>query len=484
MGRLVQDAPARHITFAEIGLAVIAVGGVFMFGGVFPGTYSLMEAGVALLALAVFWRERPRISRLTAAILAVLLVVPLLQLVPLPRGVLSVVSPARLAVQEQLLTPAGITWGATPITVNAHATVVAHLKFVSCVLVFLLGFHIYRYRSSPGLLAPVLIGLGLFEAVYGMVQYLADWQYIWTYPKRFNIDVATGTYVDRNHYAGLLEMVLPFVLASIWFRFPGRGSGQSAVRRVFTNPESPRWVSRVLLFAVIFLALVFSQSRTGIALGLFGILMVTAIAFFQARRRSAVLIALVVTAIPLAFAAWIGVGPILQRFESMATPGSLESDRLQIWRDTVALIRDYPLVGTGLGTYRWASLHYQTDKLNTFYERAHNDYLEYAADIGIPAALLLFGSLWVLVAQVARRALALERSRDRILAAGCAGAMASLLLHSITEFNLQMPANAFLFAWIAGTAAGLVKPHTRPRQHGSETAPRDFDVRAFARSRQ
>lgn len=99
--------------------------------------------------------------------------------------------------------------------------------------------------------------------------------------------------------------------------------------------------------------------------------------------------------------------------------------------------------------------------LNYRYEHAHNDYLEFAADIGVPAALLLFGSLWLLTFKLIRRALILERTDDRILATGCAGAMLALLLHSLTDFNLQIPANAFIFAWIAGTAAGIVRAPAR-----------------------
>ena len=130
---------------------------------------------------------------------------------------------------------------------------------------------------------------------------------------------------------------------------------------------------------------------------------------------------------------------------------------MRIWRDNLKVIRDYPLLGTGLGTYRWISAHYQSYMLWGIFEHAHSDYMEYASEIGIPATLLLFGSLWVLALKVARRVLTLDRTKDKVLAAGCAGALVSLLTHTITDFNFQIPANAFIFAWIVGTAAALVR---------------------------
>ena len=140
----------------------------------------------------------------------------------------------------------------------------------------------------------------------------------------------------------------------------------------------------------------------------------------------------------------------------------LEQDRVPIWRDTRSLIGDHPWLGTGLGSYRWAIFHYQSHALHSQYEHAHNDYMEFAADVGIPVSVLLFGSLWILAGRVGRRALQLEHSHDRVLATGCAGAMAAILTHEIVDFNLQIPANALLFAWIAGSAAALVQksPHT------------------------
>jgi O-antigen ligase len=164
---------------------------------------------------------------------------------------------------------------------------------------------------------------------------------------------------------------------------------------------------------------------------------------------------LVLLVIPASYAFWVGLEAVTSRFEELRHPGAMERDRLPIWRDSLSAIRDFTWLGTGLGTYEWAAMHYQTGFLDYRYEHAHSDYLEFAAEIGIPAAALLFAGLWALVVRAARTAVRSSHRSAAILAAGSAGALAAILLHAVTDFNLQIPANALLFCWVAGTASGV-----------------------------
>jgi O-antigen ligase len=239
-------------------------------------------------------------------------------------------------------------------------------------------------------------------------------------------------------------------------------------------PANSHLLKDMLIVAVVGMGLVFSESRSGILTAVVGSLIVIGIAYFRTRRRSVIAIGLLFIAIPLTYAVWIGVDPVISRFRFLLLSGSDQEIRLSIWRDTIALIRDSPLLGTGLGTYTWSSRHYQTSGFNQLYDHAHNDYLEFAADIGLPGAVLLFSGLWSLTVKVGRKVRVLAGSVECITAAACTGALASLLIHGLTDFNLQIPANAFVFAWIAGTAAALVrKPTTgepKPRHRSARLA--------------
>ena len=459
-------------------LAFGAIVSVLAFGGVQPLGFAPAQITVAVLATVIFWKRGwPSVSRPTLCVLGTLLAIPLVQLIPFPRAVVAVLSPARVAFADNLF---ALSWSPPEnlaLTVNSFETQLSLLRLVCYMLVFLLAFRDYQQRREAHFLIGVLVGLGIFEAVYGGIQYLTGWPYIFTYRKLAYAQEATGTYINRNHFAGLLEMVLPFLLAEILLRHrKGGGRRRSAWIDFITSPMTFRSLGRLVLFALICVALVFSKSRGGIA-GLFaGILVVGAIAFYQTRRRWMAVTLPLILALPVVYSFWIGITPVIGRFEALAQAGAFEQDRLALWRDTVALIQDYPLLGTGLGTYPWSSIYYQSTNLTMRYEHAHNDYLEFAADIGIPAAVVLFGSLWFLLGKIVRQAPALEHSRERILAAGCAGSFLALLTHEIVDFNLQIPANAFLFSWIAGTVAAMVQEPLEHAHHGVRTKEVVFQV--------
>jgi O-antigen ligase len=470
-GRL-GELTSEEIEFANsmisLVLALGAVISVLAFGGVERLAFAPVEMAVVIVATVVSWRKAwPPIPRPTLFVLGTLLAIPLLQLIPLPRSLLAAFCPARVLLADNLDRQLASMISAPhtlALTVNSYETQSALLRLVCYVLVFFLAYQVYSSRGKATGLIGVLLSLGVLEAAIGVVQDLTGWKYIFYYNRWVNIYEASGTYINRNHFAGLLEMALPFVLAGILLHRGRQGTNQrSAWVELVVSPFASLLLRDLVLFALIFVGLVFSRSRMGIAAAMAATVVVGAIFFLQSRSRWSLVLLLFVLLPPVCYSLWIGLTPVVERYQSLTQPKALEEDRLPVWRDTGVLIRDYPLLGTGLGTYSWSSRHYQSSFLGSIYGHAHNDYLEFAADIGIPAAVLLFGSLWVLVARVARRAHLLRRSRDKIVAAGCAGAMAAILIHGITDFNLQIPSNAFIFAWIAGTGAALLrKPVTDP----------------------
>ena len=438
----------------RVALVVGAVVSVLVFGGVTVWGFAPAQILIVLATVLEFWKRGfPRVSLPTLALLVLLLAVPMVQLLSLPSALITSVSAGLDQLRLAFVPALGAEAFAATLSVSPYETKRAFLKLACYVLVFLLAFRTAGRRHGGELLVRTLLGIGLFEAAYGLVQYLADWQYIFTYKKIYYTSEATGTYINRNHYAGLLEIVLPFVVAQILFRTSRPGHN---LRSLIVSPRASRLLFKLVILVTVGTALVFSRSRMGLLAGTVGVLVVVAISFLQIHWRSLLPALLLIFSIPIVYSVWVGLDPVLERFEILERPEALEASRLGVWRDTVTLIRDYPVLGTGLGTYGWASQHYQTTGFPLVRGHAHNDYLEFAAEIGIPGALLLFGSLWVLQIRVAQRALASKRVQEKIVAAGCAGAMAAILIHGITDFNLQIPANAFFFSWIAGTAAFLV----------------------------
>lgn len=146
---------------------------------------------------------------------------------------------------------------------------------------------------------------------------------------------------------------------------------------------------------------------------------------------------------------WFGFEELAERLESTSVQSE---NRDEVVRDTLPLIQDYLITGTGMGTYYAVFQQYQGPEINVFYDHAHNDYLEFLAELGLigylPLGLLVLYSL-----VTALRAMFMRRdSLARGLAFGSLMAMVSLMIHSSVDFNLQMPANALLFVVILSLA--------------------------------
>jgi O-antigen ligase len=150
---------------------------------------------------------------------------------------------------------------------------------------------------------------------------------------------------------------------------------------------------------------------------------------------------------------------VLQRFQNVSDEYSGQGqDRLTIWKDTRGLLRAHPLMGTGLGTFPIAYTAVQTGFLGRFVNHAHNDYLEISSDLGIPAALILFASVFVVLGRAVRASYSAERSFEQAAALGAAGAILAILLHSLADFNLYIFANAMMLSAVLGLVMAI-----RPR---------------------
>jgi O-antigen ligase len=125
--------------------------------------------------------------------------------------------------------------------------------------------------------------------------------------------------------------------------------------------------------------------------------------------------------------------------------------RPQIWRETIPIVRDFALTGTGLGGYRTAMLVYQKSDRALFFNQAHNQYLQYAAEGG---ALLLVPLAWAALAFAAAaiRRLQSDASPMFWIRVGAVSGIVGALVQSMWETGLRLPANALLFAVVSAIA--------------------------------
>ncbi|MEM1154584.1 MAG: O-antigen ligase family protein, partial [Pseudomonadota bacterium] len=265
--------------------------------------------------------------------------------------------------------------------------------------------------------------------------------------------VATGTFVNRNHYAGYLVMCLSVGIGLLLAQLSTQQvySWKDRLRGLLQLLLSPKIRLRLYL-AVMVVALVLTRARMGniaffSALGVAGVVAVATGQRFSWRVVVFLISLLVVDLFILG--QWFGLDRLVERLESTQP---LQEARVFSNAYVFDYLRDFPLTGSGGGSFYGVFPNYQPSDLPGFYLHAHNDYLEFAVELGIPATLLLS----VFVGLALWSAWRVQRDRQTRLYRGAAFAVIMTVvwaaIHSSTDFSLQMPANALTFVTILAMA--------------------------------
>jgi O-antigen ligase len=410
----------------------------------------------------------PRLDNFALITGGLFFVFAVIQLVPLPIGLVHVLSPARadlLRGAQPFIVPASklVTLSAVP-----DETAECLMTFAGYALIALtIRSLTLRFNGSPWITSLPILFAASMEALLGFSQAIggpAD-------------AVATGTYPDHDQYAGLLELALPFAAM-----FP-----VGILQRESICHEAPaaRAIQVCIFLAIagsLVAGIIQSQSRIGL-IASFAALIIAGLLTFLLRgwsvdyevsegwlRKwlSAAVIALVVM---LGFLI-LPTEPLIARFSLLAATGEVSSaTRMEIWRDTTDIIESYPLFGCGLGGYESCLLRYKTTAPMARIASAQNDYLQLLAELGFFGFLagLLF-VLWTLHRAVkgARYAQSIE---GRCLAIACVASIAAMLLHSFVGVNLYAPVNGMVFAWIIGIAGIYLHPSRSVKHSLTLTAP-------------
>ena len=289
-----------------------------------------------------------------------------------------------------------------------------------------LGF--YQIR----LLALVLCLLALFEATYGVMAFLQGQETILgIWKKEYFFRDVTGTFVNRNHFAGFLEVSWPLSLS---FLLMSRQSGG------FRIPRNVRYGLAFVFCFFMALALVNSHSRFGVFSGIVGLLVWYGLMqrHGKFRRESNFhkwvgISALVVVIIGII---WFGAESFVDRFVKSTN----SAGRLPIWTETLTLPPSIWLTGIGAGAFVDVFATVQSAELELKYTFAHSDVLEFLIDYGLIGSILILAAMgyWIHCNY--------PRRMTRLHIGALAGIVA-ILVHSLVDFNLHIPGVAMVF-WV------------------------------------
>jgi len=401
----------------QVGLCAVLVFAIAAHGAVEDWARAVLETSAGLLF--VFWAVRAYVAREERVLISPLLP-PLLALILLASG--------------QIL----FRGTASPYDTRSELQLVTALT-----LLLFLATQAFRTADDWRFFVWFIMSFGFLVAIFGILQHLTfNGKLYWFREMRYG-GIPFGPYVNRNHFAGFAELVIPVALVPL----------------VLGKVRRERWFAVGLLALFPLGALFLSASRGGIIsfaaeLGVLALLLIL-------RRTGGKHVLAGATVLLFAFmlVSWLGVRQILERFSSMqsleVTSGKRASMRLGTWR----IFREHPWTGTGLGTLQTVFPAYETLYDAKVVNHSHNDYLEALAETGMAGAACCMWFLGALFFHSLRRLLLQDKSFSAALHLSGLVACTGFLVHSLVDFNLHIPGNALLFFLIANLAtAGISSP--------------------------
>ncbi len=406
--------------FLRFGICALVVFAVAAHGGVEDWSRAVFETGAGLLflvwAIWIFFNreEQPVLSPLLPPLAALSLVV---------------------------LGQWFFRWTASP-----YNTRMELLLLLADLIVLFLAVQAFRTLEDWRGFVWFGMGFGFLVSLFAILQHLtSNGKLYWVRVIRYG-GLPFGPYVNRNHFAGFAELVVPLALVPL----------------VLGRVRRERWPI-VGLFAVLPIgALFLSASRGGLVsfgaeLGVLALVMI--------RRREMgkqLLPGAAVLLVALLLVSWLGVGQILERLSSVQLLEVTAGKRASMRRDTWRIFLDHPFVGTGLGTLQIVYPPYETLYDGKIVNHAHNDYLEALAETGIAGGLCCAWFLGVLLAESLKRLRQLINSFTGALQLSGLVACCGFLVHSLVDFNLHIPSNALLFFLMAHLASSEIQQGTPP----------------------
>ena len=314
-------------------------------------------------------------------------------------------------------------------SLNTHGTGQELLKWLAYAAGFLL-IQLLPLQTINRLLYSILY-LGVLESLYGLVQVHSKWEMVLWHSKSAYQGFVTGTYFNRNHFAGLLELCLGVHLG-LWLE-------------AFYKRKSRHLVFLSILLIFSLLGILQSSSRVGIISFLSALLLLTFL--FVLKKEKVGFPPVCILTFFFIFALLVSWDVVMPRFLELKKDWLTGKGRFLAWQNTFVMLREHWKAGIGLGAFEWVFPFYQSEKLLKGWSHLHNDYLELAVSLGIPCFVIFILSFSVLIGRSFKMFLVAE-SPLFIRMWGLWVGVAAFLFHSFTDFNLAIPANGMLFIFV------------------------------------
>lgn len=443
------------------------------FGTVEIWAYLIMEVIICASTLLFVFSSKNKTFYQCPGLLPLILVNAFLlfQIIPLPENFVKILSPSTYAIYQNA---AGLTdgFGWISLSIYPRATLMELLRFSSYALFYIIAIQFFADRSLLKKTVAMIAGLAALLSLVAIIEFITEsLDYPLAHNKIFwfrelsHGGTPMGPYVNRNHYAGLMEMIFPLVL-SMFLAYRPRIMKVSFKRMIadFFNQKRINdhffYGTAAILIAT---SILLSLSRGGILSLSISMIFFSVLLIFKAKqRRAGLFIGFIVISI-IFLTGTSGWDAIFKRFENLQNqPGLIYDNRLIIWEDSIKIIQDFSFVGSGVGTLEKIYPLYRSFPGDDILEHAHNDYIEFFCTGGMILPALMGWCLFSILYSATGSFIKRREWYSILLFSGCLTSLSAILLHSLVDFNMQIGANGLYFFLLLALAVSAANTRMRP----------------------
>jgi len=456
-----QTTPDFFDAIIEIGLIVLIALPSLVMGAVAPWAWST----VFVISLVLFtlwmiqagWKGQLRIRGLWLWGLAVaFLGIGAIQLIPWSPAMLRLLSHGSAQTYETVCPGAALQ--SNLISLFPHGTRMQLLRLASLALIMFVTVHAIRTPKQATRIALVLVAVALFQVLYGLGEHFSGRNQIFWHIRNAHLSAVTGTFRNKNHLAGLLEMALPVALGlSFAFlpRIPRHRMMRSHTIDALSSPKTYLPLALALAAVIIGTGICFTLSRAGIISMCVSLVVFVLLLGLSMRFRTYTLLLLLVVAAVLLVAIAIGAEIVVDRMEeAFSARASSWMNRVELTKCGLRMFREFPAFGSGLGSFRHVFERFQSTRYgNSIVDYLHNDWVQLLCEAGLMGGLIVLAGVTAFVWSTIRLALSRKSPYCRLVSLSALLGMVAMLIHSFFDYNLsKITSNGIIFFVLAGLA--------------------------------
>jgi len=352
-------------------------------------------------------------------------------------------------------------------SVHKYTSIWSFVLLLNYVIIYYLIVHTINTRKCLRQLVYMIVFVAALLSIFGLIKKIGSNPFPWwDYDIGLNreLAVSSSTFGNPNHFAGYLAMAIPLLLGLF-----------------FTGLRRGKFLLLIFFTLLMVIAIILSLSRGGWASAFVGLAFMFSVLLANQYVGHKTISLIIIGGV--FFWAFIVLAnrPVVEEILTMkqASQDSSIQSRVLVWQKTVDVVRDYPLLGTGPGTFSTIFTQYQPPGFTSRYLSAHNDYLHFISEVGVPLIAVM---IWMIISFY-HRGITKLANPSRLVRGTTLGAMSgvtAILIYSIFDFNLHIPANAILFTVIAAIVVSPI-PATEDRGQRAEGRGQRAEGKKFGR---